>query len=148
MINKILVIAFFLSLVLVGCSSKTGPEETLKKFISYRFSSGQSKEKIMEQSTGELFRQVESMGEKEFELFRDMGNRKLVNFKILSKQCEQNRCKIIYYISYSTQKQGNEKLAVSEVKKVAEIVKVQDVWKISDVSNIKTFHNMAQPINP
>ena len=54
-----------------------GPEQALKNYINYRFSSSQTKGKLLEMSTGNVQAQIAVMDEEGFEKYYNTSDKKL-----------------------------------------------------------------------
>lgn len=99
-------------------------------------------------TTGAMWKQISEMDEEEFQEKTRITNVENVKIKILSKNCENDKCIITYIVTYKT-KSSSEKSFSTEVKKIAEVHKSEDkFWKIAKVNNLKTYHESNGPINP
>ena len=136
---------FNLALIIFACSEKKGPEQTLSDFVNYRFSSGQTKERLLEMASGDFYQSISSMSDEDFENFSRRPIKKK-RFKILKSQCDEQKCSISYFIKYDTFQNDNKVFSV-ETKKIANLKNIEGVWKIADVSNIKEFHRADKSIN-
>ena len=142
MIKKIIIL-----FLVYSCVSSEGPEQALKKFVNYRFSSNQNREKLLEMSAGNLKAQIEVLDEESFNKVYKEQNLKLKKYKINLKNCSEETCSITYTLSFSTLK-GKDETFRSEVKKIAEMVKIEGSWKVIDVTNVKTYIDSKEPISP
>ncbi len=136
-----------LLLIITACKSEYGPQESIKNYINYRFSSNQTKTETLSLLTGQLYSEIEKMDDKEFEQFSNVSEIKKKKFKILTNNCGQIKCFITYIVKYEKFDKKNKSFLV-DTKKVAELLYVDNEWKISDVSNIKTFYNSLEEIAP
>ena len=136
-----------LLLLLAGlsCAKKTGPEETLTKFVNYRFSSGQTKQGLLDMASGKIKQSLQSMSDEQFEKFANMPIKKK-RFKIIKTQCSPDECSITYLIKYDLQG-GKKRLSSVESKKIALLENVEGAWFIKDVNNVKEFHKSDQVID-
>jgi hypothetical protein len=125
-------------LISVSCTKKSSSEDVLKGYVKYRFSPAQSKDVLLEKTTGTLKDRISTMTEDEFKSFVSMGKFKMRKFVINLKRCSDDQCFITYTLSYDQYQDGQRKYE-NEVKKIAEIRKQEDGWKIADVSNVKTY---------
>ncbi len=125
-------------LLFASCTKKTNSEDVLKGYIKYRFSPAQSKDVLLEKTTGSLNERITSMTDDEFKDFVSMEKFKMRKFVINLKRCSDDQCFITYTLSYDQYQDGERKYE-NEVKKIAEIRKVEEIWKIADVSNVKTY---------
>ncbi|MBL6988211.1 MAG: hypothetical protein ISR65_00445 [Bacteriovoracaceae bacterium] len=135
-------------LFLFGCSGVNTPEGVLNKYINYRFSKDQDRDKLLAMTSGQLNKQLLEKDEAAFEEFaqgvRDLKKKK---FSIILKKCDEQKCYITYLISYDVIKEGSKKYNV-EVKKIAELEKISGNWKVTDVNNLKTFIDSKESITP
>ena len=123
------------------------PEDTLKEFVQYRFSSGQTKDDVLKWTDGLLKEQIESMSEEELKSFMDTSSFKKRDFKVNLSKCQESKCNITYTISYDQLKEDKKAYFV-ETKKIALLDKSSGEWKILDVNNVKTFLDMKEDIVP
>ncbi len=137
---------FICVFILQGCFPRKAqtPEEVLREYITYRFSSGQTKEKLLDFTTGETSAKVESLTEDQFKRYINTGIYQLKNIKVVLKSCTEKACSITYILSYN-RTQGEPLL--NEIKKVAELEVVEGSWKIKDVSTVKTYFESEVPID-
>ena len=137
---------FICVLILQGCFPRKAqtPEEVLREYITYRFSSEQTKEKLLEFTTGETSSKVESLTEDQFKSYINTGIYRLKDIKVVLKSCTENTCSITYILSYN-RTQGEPLL--NEIKKVAELELVEGSWRIKDVSTVKTYFESEVPID-
>lgn len=127
-----------LLLLLVGCIKESTPESALEDFINYRFQSGQSKEDILEMTTGPLLDKLNEMSDEDLEKYIDVKDLKKRKLKVLIKNCEEETCYLTYVLRYVKGKESPKDFSV-EVKKIAQVNKVKDKWLLADVSNVKTY---------
>lgn len=125
-------------LISSSCTKKSSSEDVLKGYVKYRFSPAQSKDVLLEKTTGSLKDRISAMTEDEFKDFVSMEKFKMRKFVINLKRCSDDQCFITYTLSYDQYQDGQRKYE-NEVKKIAEIRKQEDGWKIADVSNVKTY---------
>lgn len=137
----LLVFSFLFS----SCTKKSNSEDVLKGYVKYRFSPAQSKEVLLEKTTGSLKERISTMSEDEFKDFVSMEKFKMRKFVINLKRCSDDQCFITYTLSYDQYQEGERKYE-NEVKKIAEIRKQEDGWKIADVSNVKTYIDSKEEI--
>jgi hypothetical protein len=142
MVIRLLICIFLLQ----GCFPKKAlkPEDALREYISYRFSLGQTKEKILDLTTGEARAKVESLTDEQFKRYINTGVYRLKNVKVVLKSCAETKCSITYIISYN-KIEGESQL--SEIKKIAELEQIDGSWKIKDVSTVKTYFESDVPID-
>ncbi len=136
----------FCSSLFFGCNSQKGPEETLRNFVNYRFSSSQDKGKTLSYVTGTLEEKIVEMSDEDYKLFEKTTEYKKKKLRINLKKCTENQCFITYTLSFF-KKTGEQKSASLEVKKIAELKKTDKSWKIADVNNIKTYIESKEPID-
>lgn len=140
-------LAFILLFALTACmKNDEGPEAALKDFVDSRVGKVIDREFVMKRVSGKMLQSFKQMTPETFEQFADMKNIKADSLKILSKNCENDKCFLTYSVSYLT-KNAEKTLFSSEVKKIAEMVQVEDKWLIADVSNILTYHESHEAIN-
>ncbi|MFN8369380.1 MAG: hypothetical protein U0T83_02010 [Bacteriovoracaceae bacterium] len=118
-----------------GCSNKNlEPENVLKKYLELRFEKNPNKEELLKYVTGTLVDEVNNS--------QSLGSLELAKLQISSVKCEEGKCSIIYVITTKSDKE------ITDVKKVATLIQENKIWKISEVDNIKTYHDMKEPIAP
>ncbi len=127
-----------LLLLVVGCTKESTPETALEDFINYRFQSSQSKEDILEMTTGPLYDKLNDMSEEDLEKFIDVKDLKKRRLKVLIKNCEADTCYLTYVLRYVKGAENPKDYSV-EVKKIAQVNKVEEKWLLADVSNVKTY---------
>ena len=142
MVSRLIVCIF----ILQGCFSPKAlsPEDALRDYISYRFSSGQTREKHLELTTGELKAKVESLTEEQFKSYSNTSIYNLKNIKVVLKSCTANACSITYILSYNKPGNGTD---LTEVKKIAELEQIEGSWKVKEVSTVKTYFESDKPID-
>lgn len=128
----------FLALLIASCSKESTPELALREFVDYRFEPGQSREKLLDLSTGELHERIESMTDKELEELVNVKDLKKRNLKVLIKNCDEQICYLTYVLRYVKGEEAPKDFSI-EVKKIAQVNKVEEKWLLSDVSNVKTY---------
>lgn len=140
-----LIFLLLTSLFTSSCKSEKDPEKVLRSFISYRFESNQSKDKLLNMTTGYLKDSINSMDEEQFKSFVKRSSSAIKKkLSIRLKNCNPKKCYITYVLSYKT-KTSQE--SIIDVKKIAELDNVEGSWKISDVSNIKSFIDMKNSLD-
>lgn len=141
MVLRFLICIFLLQ----GCFPRKAlkPEEALKEFISYRFSEGQTKEKLLDLTTGDMNAKIQSLTDEQFKSFINTSIYRLKSVKVVLKSCTTTTCSITYILSYNKIK-GDSQL--NEIKKIAELELVNESWKIKDVSTVKTYFESTVPI--
>jgi hypothetical protein len=123
---------------MISCNKESTPESALEDFINYRFESGQSKEDILEMTTGPLYEKLNSLTEEELQKFTDVKDLSKRRLKVLIKNCEEDTCYLTYVLRYVKGNETPRDYSV-EVKKIAQVNKVEEKWLLSDVSNVKTY---------
>ncbi len=124
-----------------------GPEGALRDFVEARLGNVVTRQYILEHVTGKLRESLENISDEDFAKFSDLRNVKNDSFKILSKSCQEKKCFVTYSIAYRTSAE-EKATSASEVKKIAELLLVDGKWLISDISNVKTYHEVLEPIEP
>ncbi|MBC99627.1 MAG: hypothetical protein CME63_17920 [Halobacteriovoraceae bacterium] len=132
------ILSVFLLLFMFSCNKESTPESALEDFINYRFESGQSKEDILEMTTGPLYEKLNSLTEEELQKFTDVKDLSKRRLKVLIKNCEEDTCYLTYVLRYVKGNETPRDYSV-EVKKIAQVNKVEEKWLLSDVSNVKTY---------
>ena len=132
------ILSVFLLLFMISCNKESTPESALEDFINYRFESGQSKEDILEMTTGPLYEKLNSLTEEELQKFTDVKDLSKRRLKVLIKNCEEDTCYLTYILRYVKGNETPRDYSV-EVKKIAQVNKVEEKWLLSDVSNVKTY---------
>lgn len=139
-----------IALVLIGltfgCSKKNDPENALRDYVNYRFSTSQSKDKLLDMTSGELNLSIQQMTDEEYAQFSDVGRYKKGNLNIALKKCTETTCFITYTLKYQVM-ENDQKTIEAEIKKVAKLVQEKDIWKVSDVNNVKTYFDAKQPLD-
>lgn len=134
---KFLIISI-LVLTIASCTKKSTPEKVLNDFINYRFESSQSKDDLLEMTTGQLYQKIDSLEGKELEEFLDSKDLKKKKLKVLLKNCEGEQCFLTYVLGYGQGAANPQDFGI-EVKKIAKVERDGQVWKVSEVSNVKTY---------
>jgi len=136
----------FLIILSISCvDERTSPEGVLKDFIEMRLGQKVSREDIVEKLTGKIRQSIENISDAEFEKFSDLKGIKKNSFKILTKSCQKDTCYITYSLNYRNNMNDNN--VETAVKKIAEIKNLEGKWFIADISNIKTYHDVIEPID-
>ena len=140
----------FLLLLLCGtfsCTNKDlGPEAALKDFVDGHVGKVVDRNFVLERVSGIMLENFKNMPAEQFEKIASMKDITTDSFKILAKNCADNKCFLTYSINYFTKNSGSVRFS-SEVKKTAELVQIENKWLIADVNNIQTFHESLEPIN-
>lgn len=142
---KVWIFTILVSLVFISCSQRaSNPEGILREFVEMRFSSNQNMSKMISYTTGDFRESLEKMTEEDIKAFVNHGL-KNKNLEISHSKCTESTCSITYILSFDEYDE-NTLQNRSELKKIAKLVLQPDGWKISDVTNIKTFHDLKEPI--
>jgi hypothetical protein len=136
-----------LLVLLVSCKDVNDPEALLKSFVKYRFSEGQTRDKVDEFLTDPLKSEIAGMTDEQFSYFADSSDLRMKNMRVVNSNCQETECYITYTLRFDTLKEG-KKTTLTEIKKIALLKKLGKEWLISDVNNIKTFHDLKEPIAP
>ncbi|MBT7766141.1 MAG: hypothetical protein HN730_03235 [Bdellovibrionales bacterium] len=144
-----LIIFIFIS----ACNLDNSPESALRTFVSNRFAGNQSREELLDLTTGKLHQQIKGMDDTTFATFTQTSNLDSKKLKISLNTCQEERCFITYTLNYlQDHKRGKNRKNKSgydiEVKKIAELHFIDGDWKIASVSNIKTSIDAKEPISP
>jgi ABC-type Zn uptake system ZnuABC Zn-binding protein ZnuA len=137
----------FLIFFTVSCSKEATPESALKDFVLHRMSSSQSKESILEMTTGKFQKSLQQMNDEQLKAFFKVGNIRRRSFKVLAKKCEAQTCELTYVLKYD-QLDGGAQQYMLEVKKIAELININGDWKLSDIVDLKTYIEANSPLNP
>lgn len=121
-----------------SCTKKSTPEGALKSFIEYRFDSSQSRDDLLDMTSGLLNENISAMNDEDLKKFLNVKDLKRRRLTVLVKSCEPTSCFLTYVLRYSQGSEKPKEFGV-EVKKIAKIVKLGETWKISEISNIKTY---------
>ena len=133
---------FFLS-----CTGRdTGPEGTLREYISYRFSKNQNKTKLLKKTTGELYQDLNSLSEEVLNALVDVRKYRRGSLKINLKKCSENLCHITYTLKIIKKKDGRPDFEI-EVKKIARLEREEEEWKISKISELKSYFETEKTID-
>ena len=135
---KYIICTILISLVFSCTKSGSSPEAALRKYINYRFSSGQSKNELLNRTTGELNKVLDSFSEEQLNQIVNSNQYKKRKLKINLKNCSPQKCHITYTLAFSKVKTKAKEFDI-DVKKIATIILVDGKWKISDISDIKTY---------
>lgn len=129
-----------------ACTSKRGPEETLREYISYAVSGDVSVEGFKSRSAGQLLERLNEMDEADFENYaQEMAHVDQNRIRIHSNTCDQERCSLTYTVTYDSKAEG-EKIYQVEVRKIAELSKIEEVWKLSSINNVKSYYEGSREI--
>ena len=120
--------------------------DTLNEYIGYRFSKNQSKEKLLERTTGELYRDLNGLSEEALNALVDSERYRRGSLKINLKKCSQTRCHITYTLKILKREAGQRDFEI-EVKKIARLDREGEAWKISRISELKSHIGTEKPIN-
>lgn len=142
-----LLIAFLLCVSASSCNQNDGPENSLKKYVNYRFGANQTKEGILERTTGKMNEYVATLENNELDDFLQTGRVQKKNFRVKLKKCTEEICFITYTVGYNHLTEGKKTFEV-EVKKIAELRFIDNTWKIYDVNNVKTYMDSKEEISP
>jgi hypothetical protein len=133
-----------LSIIFFGCvQQKNTPEDTLAVFIQKRFQ-GKSIDDLKSFLSGNFFKNFEDSSDdlKEQSLWV-IKDQSLKKFKVIDKACDEQKCKITYFVSYFTNK-DNKREFMTETKKMAELIKENKKWVIESITHLKTYHDSLQ----
>ena len=134
-------------LLFLSCTSKnTGPEGTLREYVNYRFSKNQTKTKLLEKTTGELYRDLNSLSEEVLNALVDFKKYRRGSLKINLKKCSRDICHITYTLKVIKKKNGRSDFEI-EVKKIARLEREDEEWKISKISELKSYFGTEKPID-
>ena len=114
------ILSVFLLLFMISCNKESTPESALEDFINYRFESGQSKEDILEMTTGPLYEKLNSLTEEELQKLTDVKDLSKRRLKVLIKNCEEDTCYLTYVLRYVKGNETPRDYSV-EVKKIAQV---------------------------
>jgi hypothetical protein len=142
MMKKLQFLCF--TLFLFSCvQSPTSPEGVLTNFVNERFE-GKTLESLKEHLSPNYYQEMNTV---QSEGFKKLENLKKKKFKIISKSCDEQECRITYFVSYVTVKNGNQDFE-TETKKIASLTKNEkDLWEISKIDHVKTYHDMVKKID-
>ncbi len=131
-----------LFVLLFSCvQSQKSPEGTLETFVQKRFD-GAGIDDVKDYISDSYLESMNDLRETKYEKLENIKRKK---FKIISKNCSSNECKITYFISYVTV-DGKEKEFETETKKVASLIPGGDGWLINKIDHVKTYHDMVKDI--
>lgn len=144
--NKL--VCLIIVLVVASCTKGAkSPDGLVKKFAQDIATKNLDMDYYEKFTTGEMLKEIQELGEENFEKNSRMANVTNVKVRILSQTCESDKCVITYNVKYKT-KNSDEGKFDSEIKKIAQVHKEEEFWKMSKVTNLKTFHESTKPINP
>ncbi len=134
---------------LLSCSKKVGPQDFLRDFIDYRFSSKLTYEGLLEMTDGALKERIMNLSEEDKVAYLKTDHLKFKKVRMDLITCieDKNECNITYTISYDQLKNGTVDVS-AEVKKIAQLKKVEEKWKIVEVDEVKTYFESKNSINP
>lgn len=137
-----------LMFVIISCSKRAkSPDGLIKMFAKDLATKNLDMDYYEKFTTGDMFSNIQKLGEEEFEKNTRMHNVTDVKIKILNKTCEDQKCVVTYIAKFKT-KNNDEGKFDSVVKKIAEVHQDGEYWKVAKVTNLKTFHESIKPINP
>lgn len=132
-------------LIVASCTNRNeNPEQVLRDFIDTRFKTNQDMDDLLALATGSFKESLERMQEEDIEIFTKHGMKKR-GLDITHSQCTDNTCSITYVLSVD-EYSGDTLLNKSELKKIAKLELINGGWKIADITNVKTFHDLKDPI--
>ncbi len=133
-------ILFFI--LLFSCvQSQKSPEGTLETFVQKRFD-GANIDDVKDYLSDSYLASMNDLRETKYEKLENIKRKK---FKIISKNCSAEECKITYFVSYVTV-DGSSKEFETETKKVASLIPGGPGWVINSIDHVKTFHDMVKDI--
>ena len=135
---------FLIVLFLWGClMHKTqSPEDVLRTYINDRLSPSQTKQELLNLSTGKMRKRILAMDQENFKKFTNTSMFKLNSVEITLKSCGRNHCTITYVLRYS--KMSGDSTSVSnEIKKVAEMDKEAAVYVTSRTTALGQIQDAA-----
>ncbi len=139
-------ITLILLLGLISCTKRAdNPEQVLRDFIEIRFKNSQDIGTLLTYATGDFKTSLETMTDRDIEFFTKHGLKKR-KLEITNSICQESTCSITYIISLD-EYNGDTLQNSSELKKIAKLELVGEDWKISDITNIKTYHDLKEPID-
>lgn len=142
------IIIVLLGFAVISCTKGAkSPDGLIIMFAKDISTKNLDKEYYEKFTTGEMWDQINEMGDDEFEKNSRMANVTDVKVEILSKTCEKDRCAVTYRVEYKT-KNTDEGKFDSEVKKIAEVHQDGEFWKVAKITTLKTFHESSKAINP
>ena len=103
-----------------SCNQNDGPEISLRKYVNYRFGKNQTKDGVLEKSTGKMFDYVSTLEGNDLDSFMQKGRVEKRKFKVKLKKCSESTCFITYIVGYNHLTEGQKTFEV-EVKKIAEL---------------------------
>lgn len=149
MLNKFLLLSKVLIITACtqnGSNQPNSPQHTLSEYVSRSFgvSAPVDKLKLLELTTGEVKKTIDSLSELEFRENFLNSKREFRSLKIKDERVvNDSQYSITYEISFSktTQSPDSKDPMVDLItnKKSAVLVKSGDHWLISEVKNLKTF---------
>ena len=128
-----------LVLTLSSCQKDESPEGYLNRFIDYRFSDGQTREELLDMTSGEIKNSLINMEADELkEFLTATGNNQKRKFKMLHKNCSGKECFITYVLNTNHYTDKTKTFEV-ETKKTAKLVMENEKWLVSEVDTMKTY---------
>lgn len=136
----------FVLVIALSCTKGAdSPEGLIETFVKDVATKSIDREYYQKYTTGKFLAVVEDQSDEELEKNTRMAGVKKVNVKILSKNCNGDKCVLSYLVKYVTETKEESNFK-SEVKKIAEVVKVDDYWKLANLKNLKTYHESTEAI--
>lgn len=111
-----------------------------------RFQANTSFDDLLKQTTGELEGNLKSLSEEDRAKFEQTSQFKKKSLKILSRDCNDKKCKISYIISYERKSEGNPYNA--EIRNIAQLSLIEGDWKIESVGGLKSYFESKKDIEP
>lgn len=138
-------------MTLISCTNKmasqpNSPQHTLSEYVSRSFgvTAQIDKNKLLELTTGEVKKAIESLSDAQFRSNFLESKREFKSLKIKDeRKVSDSEYSITYEISFSKSSPGidTKEVAIDLItnKKNAIFVKAGDHWLISEVKNLKTY---------
>lgn len=134
---------------LFGCNNQNDPEEVLRTYVKYRFTSSQTKTGVLKYFRGKKYEEISNLSDGDFKILLDKSRYLFKSLKVLNKRCTeaQDKCFLTYLLKYS-KKGDTQGDFLLEVKKIVEMTYIDSTWKIEDITELKTFIESKDEIRP
>lgn len=143
---KSILLIFSILVTLVSCDNNQKPEQVLRSYINLRFQKSTDLSTLKSLTTGDLLRDLGSLGKEEKVKFEQTHQLKDKRVKILGRDCGKEQCKITYIVSYKKESKDNP--YVAEIRNIATLKLVDGSWKIATIGGLKSYFESKKDIEP
>ncbi len=144
---KLNLILILLVSLIVSCSKKLGPEESLREFVRLSINGKMDKATLLDSTTGNLKSELDALDEDQMSKYLKVEGASRDSFRVNLNNCQPTICFLTYTLKYEQSSNGTKSFDV-ELKKMAELRFVEEKWLLADITDIKTYYQAEQPIEP